>query len=183
MGNFTIRQGAHYHSVPPISTLPWVGSGFMVRYVTFDASCAYEVDAYHALDVNKLFGLSFGFGGVHHNSARFGWRYDAELGCIELVAYCYVNGMLNRDAQLNFPVVARVPLGHEVRCAILVTNDQTKGPVYGFSVVSTSKMGEPAGVATVARPDAVAPFGLTHGCYFGGDLVAPHDMHIAIDRL
>ena len=43
------------------------------------------------LDVNKLFGMSYGF--HHKNSARFGWRWDLEKNLVEILGYTYVNGV------------------------------------------------------------------------------------------
>lgn len=153
----------------------------MERRVTFDASCQYESAAYNAQDVNKLFGLSFGFGGVHRNSARFGWRWNPADQCIDLIAYCYVNGVRNQDAQLRFPVVLQVKIGECVWCHIGATFDMESGlPVYEFSAIAPGQRG---GSKDVLRPEKLPGYGLTHGFYFGGELVAPHDTIVRIDRL
>ncbi len=57
MALFHLKSGQHYHGMPPLSTLPWVGEQRMERFVTFDVNCAYDSAAYNADDVNKLFGL------------------------------------------------------------------------------------------------------------------------------
>ena len=152
----------------------------MTRHVTFGESCRYELPDYHGENVNKLFGLSFGFGGVHHNSARFGWRWSRSQQCIELLAYCYVNGVRNWDEQKRFPVVARVLPSQTVRCEIAAAYEYINGqdvPVYTFMV-------EGPGIhclLSVPRVD-VPPYGLTCGLYFGGALPAPHDIHVTIGR-
>ncbi len=179
MATYTIRQGAHYHRVPPLSTLPWVGKQAMARYVTFDASCAYDFAAYNAEDVNKLFGLSFGFGGVHHNSARFGWRWSKSAQCIELLAYVYTAGVKQWDVQLRFPVVAQVPLGRRVRCYIDL-EDGADGPAYRFTAVLDGSYGADC---LVPAPAGLAHFGLTHGLYFGGALAAPQPITVRIDQV
>ena len=193
MGTFRIKQGAHFHQVPPVSTLPWLGEQSMQRHVTFDESCRYGSVPYHRQDVNKLFGLSFGlpidyFGkergwvaSVHNNSARFGWRWNPTNQCIELLAYVYNNGVRNQDAQMNFPVVLQVKPGEKVWCHIGATFDHESGiPVYEFSAIAPGQRG---GSKDVLRPAKLPNYGLTHGLYFGGELTAPHEMRIQIDRV
>lgn len=176
MGLFTIKEGKHYHTLFPLSTLPWIGAQSMSRFVTFDASAKYDSPAYNGEDVNKLFGLSFGFGGVHLNSARLGWRWSHTDQCIELLAYVYNDGQRNQDEQLRFPVVAQVKPGELVECFIVVTTIELTGePIYAFSVAGK-------GQSAVKRPTHLPYFGLTHGLYFGGALPAPHDITVRIDR-
>jgi hypothetical protein len=179
MSKLTIKQGHHYHAFPPFSTLPWLGKKEMARYVTFDKSCAYDSAAYNADDVNKLFGLSFGFGGVHHNSARFGWRWSKSAQCIELLAYCYVNGVKNWDEQLRFPVVAQVGLNERIELEIVAV--EHKGD---FSYIFTAKRVHEifSHTKVIAGPTSLPGFGLTHSFYFGGELTAPHDVSATITR-
>lgn len=180
MANFHLRTGHHYHGVPPVSGWPWIGRPSMERYVTFDANCQYDSADYNSQDVNKLFGLSFGFGGVHGNSARFGWRWSKSDNCIELLAYVYTHGVRNQDAQLRFPVVAQVKPGQRVCCKIQAWwHPETSAPCYEFETSSTM----PGHEIFVPRPESLPNFGLTHGLYFGGALAAPHDMSVQIDRV
>ena len=206
MGTFRIKQGAHFHRVPPVSTLPWLGEQSMQRHVTFDESCRYGSVPYHRQDVNKLFGLSFGLlphrletvqlagpstigraytthkwvSALHWNSARFGWRWNPTNQCIELLAYVYNNGVRNQDAQMNFPVVLQVKPGEKVWCHIGATFDHESGiPVYEFSAIAPGQRG---GSKDVLRPDKLPGYGLTHGLYFGGSLPAPHEMSVTLDR-
>jgi hypothetical protein len=183
MPKFTLKEGAHYHGMPPFSTLPWVGEKAISRYVTFSPECRYDSADYNSQDVNKLFGLSFGFGGVHGNSARFGWRWSNSDQCIELLAYVYVDGVRNQDAQLRFPVVAQVGLGETVKCTVGYLLLQGK-PEYCFWVQSIAPVPN-AQIKNVVVPLAASlpGFGLTHGLYFGGELTAPHTMTVQIDRL
>lgn len=182
MATYTIPAGKHYHRLPPFSTLPWVGKQSMVRLVTFAPECAYDSAPYNERDVNKLFGLSFGFGGVHHNSARFGWRYSMADKCIELLAYCYVDGRRNWDEQLRFPVVAQVQPGEKLLLEIQYEPDG-----YTFSVHSAEdgRYGGFIGCRSVNAnvPHGLPRLGLTHGLYFGGTLAAPHTMAVRIDRV
>ncbi len=62
----------------------------LIRHVSFDFSCRYELPGNDQQDWNKLFG--FGWWPAHHtNSARFAWRYNADKKKIELAAYVYQN--------------------------------------------------------------------------------------------
>ena len=179
MARFRLKDGRHYHAVPPLSVLPWMGAKSMARTVTFDASCAYDSAPYNGMDVNKLFGLSFGFGGVHRNSARFGWRWSMADQCIELLAYVYNGGKRNQDEQLRFPVVAQVKPGRTVRLRIDYRNDD-HAPRYVFTV--SDQDGSYIWDEDVPAPQTLPGFGLTHGLYFGGALAAPHEMAVQIDR-
>jgi hypothetical protein len=177
MALFEIKEGGHYHQWPPFSTLPWVGEQRMERYVTFDASCAYDSAPYNSEDVNKLFGLSFGLRGVHWNSARFGWRWSNSDQCIELLAYCYKHGKRNQDEQLRFPVVAQVKPGEKVALEIVYESD-------GYTFCVHTEHGGYIGCTSVTAgvPADLPHYGLTHGLYFGGSQPAPHDMRLQIDR-
>lgn len=178
MARFRLKAGKHYHCLPPFSVLPWVGAQSMTRTVTFDANCQYDSAAYNGQDVNKLFGLSFGFGGVHHNSARFGWRWSKSDQCIELLAYCYLNGKRNQDEQLRFPVVAQVKPGRTVQLRIdYLYNEEW---LYVFTV--SDKDGWYIWDEDVPAPKNLPGFGLTHGLYFGGALSASHEMTVQINR-
>lgn len=156
----------------------------MSRTVTFGESCQYDSAPYNSEDVNKLFGLSFGFGGVHHNSARFGWRWSKADQCIELLAYVYNRGERNWNTQLRFPVVAQVPLGVQLDCRLLYmeSNDAWNYARNGAQYVFTVTHPGGVDVAWVPAPAAIASYGLTHGLYFGGSQPAPHDIHVIIDR-
>jgi len=58
--------------------------------VTFFTGGKYDLHGSDQLDINKLFGLSYG---MHHvNSVRFGWRWDLRKEMIEILAYVYVDG-------------------------------------------------------------------------------------------
>lgn len=179
---YTIKQG-HHEDTRIFSSWPHIGKTSMSRYVTFHESCAYELPAYNSLDVNKLFGLSFGFFAVHENSARFGWRWNAQGQCIDLLAYVYTNGKRNWDAGMNFPVVSQVRLGEEVCCSIKLINKE----FFHFEVLHNPGMGFECVEHRIAtgwlkKGQALPSYGLTHSLYFGGPKPAPHDMHITMSK-
>lgn len=156
----------------------------MERRVTFDASCQYNSPAYNGDDVNKLFGLSFGFGDVHWNSARFGWRWSHRDQCIELLAYVYNKGKRNQDEQLRFPVVTQVkPSASMILC--IYYWKEINGP-YGhphFEFTASPNEDIASKSVMVSASTGLPSYGLTHGLYFGGSLPAPHEMSVRIDRL
>jgi len=163
---YTIPQGQH-EAKPSASCLHF-GKTTMRRMVLFTESCRYTLPDYNKLDVNKLFGLSFGLLAVHKNSARFGWYYDPADDTIVLVAYCYVDGKRNQDSQLRFPEVARLQLGKAYYCYLTVEKS-----LYRFTVTDGNNRG------SIEVPHGKLPsYGLTHGLYFGGTQVAPHQMEL-----
>lgn len=150
----------------------------MTRHVTFHEDCRYTLPGYNSLDVNKLFGLSFGLFAVHENSARFGWAWNEADQCVDLLAYCYINGERNWNEQKRFPVVAQVKLGQRVKCTIM---EHGSSGYYGFTV-RDPETESVLGVAIVTCPRSLPFFGLTHSLYFGGALPAPHDMHVTMTK-
>lgn len=175
MGIYTIKAGNHYDS-RLFSSFPHIGQTSIERVVEFLLSCRYELPEYHREDVNKLFGLSFGFFALHQNSARFGWRWSRSEECFELLAYCYVDGERNWDEQLRFPVVAKVKPHQPVRCTIYAYKN-----CYCFTVVDVAT-GTSLGCVTVPRITAPT-YGLIHSLYFGGKLPAPHTMKLVMRRI
>lgn len=151
----------------------------------FHDDCEYDIPAYNQDSVNKLFGMSFGLhihkdsngnwdGGLHWDSARFGWRWSKSDKCIELLAYCYDDGVRNWDNQQRFPVVAQVQLGDEVTCCI-----ELRGSDYLFTV--TDRYGRVNN--TVVKHGDIASWGFTSGLYFGGTIPAPHEMNVDVAKV
>jgi hypothetical protein len=60
------------------------------KRVKFDKSAQYQLNNVDQFDINKLFGISYGF--HHKNSARFGWRWSTRMEKIEILAYVYRDG-------------------------------------------------------------------------------------------
>jgi hypothetical protein len=175
VSTYTIKANHHYDT-RLFSSLPFLSSKPQIkRLVTFDTSCAYTLPAYYSQDVNKLLGLAFGFRGVHYNSARFGWRYNASQDVIELLAYCYREGVKNWDAQLAFPLLATVKPGEPIELGLLSTADSY--------IFYTRKPGEATQLFSVKHEKQVQWFGYTLSLYFGGELTAPHDMQITMEKI
>lgn len=172
----TIKAGKHYDT-NWLDSLPFIGKTSMSRHVRFQEDCEYDMLPYNKDDVNKLFGMSFGLFAGHKNSARFGWRWSKSDQCIELLAYVYTDGKKNWDEQLRYPVVAKLPLGITYKCSIDVNKQ-------GDFLFTVSLLLENdyflSGSYLQAGTKPLPCYGFTQGLYFGGSLVAPHDMHIDV---
>jgi hypothetical protein len=88
---WTIKKGHHY-CTNLLRVRLYLKQVRLSYDVIFTDSCAYTMDYPHNLDVNKLFGLSYG--AHHNNSVRFGWHSN---NGIQLFAYYYINGVRKED--------------------------------------------------------------------------------------
>lgn len=132
--------------------------------VKFDNSAMYQnVIADNQLDINKLYGFSDNNQEHHINSARIGWRwYNNQL---QLFAYVYNNSVQSSK------LITSVPLNQEINCSIKVD-----GNIYTYSVNGT--------IVTMPRASTTATaVGYQLYPYFGGDEVAPQDIHVWIKDL
>jgi len=184
----TIKAGSHFTSGFRrwLNALPWVGKREISRRVSFDDSCVYDSPAYNQDDVNKLFGLSFGFKlrkdvrgkwdfGTHWNSARFGWVWSDKYQLWKLLAYVYREGVLQHDEQLRFPEVCRVKRQEEAEHLTIQYNSDewsNGGPHFHFS----AKVLGVVSVTQVKTVERLPHYGQRLGFYFGGARVTPHQM-------
>jgi hypothetical protein len=154
-----IEKGTHSPFRTP-SILWWPKR---IRYdVTFTESCRYDIGAEQA-DINKLFGI--GYRPHHHdNSVRFGWRYLDKIDMIEILAYWY------KERQRGWWHLCAVEIGKQWRYDLTVGQSNHSLHVVGKSVpyivpVQPRRMGYPL------HP------------YFGGNMTAPHDIEIKMQRV
>ena len=156
-----------------------------LRYeVEFTESCRYRFGTDDDADVNKLFGIAFITWGSfwfvlksyykvlvtldwsrrkslhHYNSIRWGWRYDALSGNIELLEYCYIKGVRHINYITYFIMNNQYELWADKRM------------FGGWSL----------------HYDYVYLMPETWLCYelhpyFGGNNPAPHDMEIKMKRI
>lgn len=161
-----------------------------LRYeVEFTESCRYRFGTDDDADVNKLFGIAFITWGSfwfviknlfkgklkalhHYNSIRWGWRYDALSGIIEILEYCYVNGQ--RDINHCFYI------GFDEKYNMSIIQGLTNENFKHFDFFSRR------GLKTYLNDKFSFPN--TWLCYelhpyFGGNRTAPHDMEIKMKRL
>lgn len=142
----------------------------MVYSVMFDSGCVYELDK-NIGQINKLLGRSEGF---HQNqSARFGWRCIGDK--IELIAYCYINGV-RVEKKLD-----QVSIGEWVDIKLSMSKDY-----YRFTVTRENKL--KVSVLYIDKKNTNIPWYIQFSRlftyrlypYFGGVISAPHQMKIQI---
>ena len=161
-----------------------------LRYeVEFTESCRYRFGTDDDADVNKLFGIAFitwdSFWFViknllkgkvvelhHYNSIRWGWRYDALSGRIEILEYCYVNG----ERRINYFFSCGF---NEAWRMCILKRFEFMGFIH-FDFFSRR------GIKTYLNDKFSFPN--TWLCYelhpyFGGNRTAPHDMDIKMKRI
>ena len=148
---------------------------YNLRELTYDVmftdSCIYQLDKVNQFDINKLFGLSYGY--HHTNSVRFGWRSVGYAGNkIDIVAYCYVNGQRVKD------------IGRHTFLTMIQTNKlytlkiETLPTKYTLSVSDKDGLIAHKSISHSTLPN----WGYHLFPYFGGDCVAPHDINIILQQ-
>lgn len=166
---FKICKGKH--RAKPLYWLHWFPLLFnqkvIRRRVMFYFSAKYNLESEDQADHNKLFGVAFG--GVHKNSARFGWRWDIDKIRFVLSAYCYVNG-----ERIMFDLCTAVAM-HWYDCSLEITDD-----LYKFHVFNEKK--EVIGIDFI-RKGHKKKVGFLLGLFFGGNRAAPSDMTIQIKKI
>ncbi len=176
MKKFVIPSGFHIsHFLPGLyraKTL--LNFDFM-----FTSSCKYDLGYEHNLDVNKLFGRSFGL--VHNtttiwgrlfkksaNSFRIGWNCCSQNGKIQLFAYYYNDGVRKIE------YIAEVDVNKNYNCYIYMDRTANK-----IRVNLTSDKFESSTVYDFRFKDC-PQWGLKLFPYFGGTYWAPQRMTIYI---
>ncbi len=91
MKNFKIRKDSHFCLHLPKFQYNLQELNFIAN---FDSNCEYIINPEDQLDINKLYGISFG----HHlkNSFRVGWTYNPNKKVIELWAF------LHQDSKMSW---------------------------------------------------------------------------------
>ena len=148
-----IRKGTH----APLRLPSIVTSSEIARLVQFTPSCRYDIGSDQS-DINKLFGVGY-LPHHHHNSARFGWRYDTASGMIEVLAYWYANKERMWES-LKFVAIGS-------RNTMVIRRHENMHEFY----IGKERL-------QIALPSCEVGF-LLHP-YFGGNRTAPHDITINI---
>jgi hypothetical protein len=135
-----------------------------IRYdVTFTESCRYQLPPVEQSDINKLFGIGY-LPHHHDNSVRFGWRYLDKVDMIEVLAYWY------NDGERGWWHLCAVEIGKQWRYDLMVGQSNHSMHVVGKSVPYIVQV-QPRRVGYLLQP------------YFGGNMTAPHDMEIKMQRV
>jgi hypothetical protein len=157
---YTIEKGEHYSKGLKFGL--FVAKKMKVD-VRFDNSAIYNFGNSNQADTNKLIGFSDCLSTHHKNSARLGWRwFEDEL---QVMAYAYADG--KRQSK----VIGAVPLNEIVRMSIYVDKNN-----YFFKV-------GPNSVSLKRGCSKKLAVGYKLFPYFGGDEVAPNDIHIYIKKV
>jgi hypothetical protein len=154
-----IEKGTH----SPLRMPPMLWRPQRIRYdVTFTESCRYDIGAEQA-DINKLFGVGY-LPHHHDNSVRFGWRYLDKVDMVEILAYWY------NDGERAWWHLCAVEIGKQWRYDLTVGQSNHSLHVVGKSVPYIVQV-QPRRVGYLLQP------------YFGGNMTAPHDMEIKMQRV
>jgi hypothetical protein len=157
---FTIYKGEHYSQPRLVESLQ---SNELMFDARFDETAMYDLgESQYQHSKNKLMGFS-GCNQLHHeNSARFTWQWvDNQL---EIYAYCYVDN--DRVEQY----IGTVELYEINRYSIKLTDEE-----YIFTLANYPQV-------RVKRGTSECTKGIRYMLwpFFGGQLPAPHDVHIDI---
>lgn len=163
---YKILKNWHY-SIPPRLGV-WRNRSRFSWHVKFTDSCRYDLRTEDQLDINKLVGIGYLPGGHHKNSARFGWQYDIDKGQIELLAYCYYNGIR------SIRKLCYCEIGKAYTINLLITST-----AYLFNVTIRGD-DVPLGETSVLKTHSHKLQYLLNP-YFGGNLVAPHCIKIELE--
>lgn len=164
---FRIPRGKH-RARPWRFNFWWRKSSFAWA-VKFTESCRYDLGNNDQGDTNKLVGIGY-LPGHHKDSARFGWRYRANLKSVELLAYCYVNGR----REIKGICLCEIGKGYRIRLQVLAGS-------YSFDAYEPNPVKE-SGMVTVQYYHK-RKFKYRLGTYFGGNQKAPHEMKIEIKKV
>lgn len=167
MKEYIIKEGGHYSNHLPKLYLG-LKKNFKLK-VQFTESCKYNLGNDNQLDVNKLFGVSFGYHQL--NSIRLGWNYDIITDNINLYAYIYMNGiqLTYYIAPLTINTIWNIELGFVEKSGMFWVHVEPYG-VYDQNIYKEFYYSFP----NIKLGYYLFP-------YFGGDEVAPHDIKINMD--
>jgi len=166
---YTIHKGKHRSG---LYVKPHYNKHELTYDVTFTDTCRYTLNTTDQFDINKLFGLSYGF--HHHNSVRFGWRNLKESSNkIEILAYCYIDGIRLRERGTNI-FIGFVDTNKTYTFSIKTTNKSYILSVDDkYSKVNTKEIDH----------NKLPKWGYHLYPYFGGNCPAPHDINIFMEKI
>ena len=159
---YAISKVQHYannNSAVAISVSEW-------RFqVYFDSSAIYTVPGADQFDINKLSGFADNKSLHTQYSARFGWRWSE--GRLRLFGFVHNAGVIKGKE------ISSIDIGKIYTCSIKVVEGQYVFTIEDFknSVVLPRAAATPAAEGYRLYP------------YFGGNQVAPHEIHIWLKYL
>lgn len=132
----------------------------------FDKSCRYNLNGIDQEDINKLYGICWGFN-PHKNSYRIGWNYDLSNDIVRIYSYWYQN------VERKFKEICSCIIGESVQFEIVF--DRNFGAIY--TTVRTLNMPKAYSVINY-NFNKVSNFSYRMNPYFGGNQVCDHDVVI-----
>jgi hypothetical protein len=165
---FTIDKGKHYSNC--LKVKPHILKKNIKHKISFDENSSYNLESNDQMDINKLFGISYGF--HHKNSARFGWRWDLKKNKMEILAYVYNKGKRIKEWEEDI-FIAHIELLDFYEMEI-----QTHKKYYKF-IIKKESNGET--YETTVKHGKTCFWGYELFPYFGGNRKAPHDITIAFN--
>lgn len=162
MKNFKIRRDSHYCFHLPKFQYNLQELNFIAN---FDSNCEYELYNEHQLDINKLYGISFGY---HlKDSFRIGWNYNPNRKVIELWAFMHQNNKMSWEYLGDSIVEKNIKFNIQFRKTIntIVINwGENQKEIITFKFPETK-------------------WGYYLFPYFGGTFKAPNTMNIKIEKI
>jgi hypothetical protein len=162
MKKYTIKQGEHYSKH---DFKLYLGKKDFEIIVKFTESCRYNLGDVDQLDINKLWGVSFG--NHEKNSIRIGWAYNLFTDKIDLFYYTYENGIR------KYEKISECFIGE------IVTLELELNFNGGFWIRGTGITWESGQFHPYKYPFLKIGYWLYP--YFGGNEVATHDIEIELE--
>jgi hypothetical protein len=159
---YKIQKDQHYSRLfPRITSI----KDFKFEFY-LDKSCLYQLHTADDLDVNKLYGFTFGLTNHHKESIRIGWNCEKNNGTISLFAYWYSNGIRRIQFLKNIKPNTKHTCSIEILpYGVLITLDGIQYPIDYITKLKWPYLG------------------FVLGFYFGGNNPAPHQMIANITKI
>ncbi len=169
---YTIKKGEHYAEDTFLRVEPLLKSGIRFQ-ACFDESVIYDFKDSNQPDINKLYGFTDCVSLPQTNSARVGWRWNAQKAKIELFAYTHVQSPDHTSYYMT-----SISPGEVIEFQIVVLRNGN----YLFRIfengtdVEKMRLEAPRGCSYPLAGSRLFP-------YFGGNRTAPQDVKIWINEI
>lgn len=177
--DFIIHKGKHYGGYLinllgfkfPLHPFPYFyDKKFKQKVSIIFKDASYVIEDDDKYDINKLFGLGFGWN-HHDNSVRFGWLWNDVKKYVEVYYYWY-DEKIRQYERVQYSFYEGIEYKFEI---VLNDNNWAMMNIYDFrDKVIGSK---------IIRNIDVKKFGAHLYPYFGGNKTAPKDIVISIKKL
>lgn len=164
---YVIKQGEHYCQFT-FSRLMLVTKNDLSFDVIFSKGSDYSITTRDQDDINKLYGLGWGWRGPSYNSYRIGWRWNARNKTVDL--FLFVQEQRSRW----FDLIGQVEIGEQSTIRMIV--ESGKLFVYFYKDNNYLKVSQYKFRGKIGW--------LKYRCfpYFGGNQKAPNDVEILIKQ-